>query len=420
MTFIAEYKIKMINSTILRVCGKENELLVQKNTNLPIIQGSSIAGALRDFASNLISDDKVNDLFGSGNEKDNIKSSRVIISDAIGDKLVNEERTQIKINSKKGIGEDKQLVKQNYLASGTKFEWKIKVFSSTQEVLNEDISLIKKCIEAIHHNYIKLGSKKTSGAGSFKIEKIELYNADLSKTNDLINYLKNNIKYNQVDNFNYNKFEYKLLNRDEFLLELETVTPILIGSDNVYNPNIPDRNHIKDGNDNFIIPGSSIKGTFRSHCEKIEKYFNIKGVTQIIFGNSEENSGKLMFSDSIFNSCKNIIYNRIKIDYFTGGVIEGGLIEEQPITGNFKLKLIWNRIEDDLINNQAIGLILLTLKDLADGSISIGSGYSIGRGRLKSKEILFNGNKILDLENKSNNIALKYVETLKIQKDEVI
>ena len=88
--------------------------------------------------------------------------------------------------------------------------------------------------------------------------------------------------------------------------------------------------------------------------------------------------------------------HRIHIDKFTGGVINGGLFSEKNVAGKLKLHIV---IRNWKANNaeQSCGLLLLTLRDLAIGSFTVGSGYSVGKGVIQVKKVTVTENR--DLEN---------------------
>jgi CRISPR/Cas system CSM-associated protein Csm3 (group 7 of RAMP superfamily) len=80
---------------------------------------------------------------------------------------------------------------------------------------------------------------------------------------------------------------------------------------------------------------------------------------------------------------------RIKIDRFTGGAYESALFSEQPLFGGkhsrLKLKLSLRLPAGQSRNTQyaEIGLLLLLLKDLWTGDLTLGGEVGIGRGRLQ-------------------------------------
>ena len=73
--------------------------------------------------------------------------------------------------------------------------------------------------------------------------------------------------------------------------------------------------------------------------------------------------------------------NRVSIDRFTGGALDGALFTQQPIfhsaDGGIRIRLQLRQPQ-----NHEIGLLLLLLKDLWTGDLTLGGERSVGRGRL--------------------------------------
>ena len=91
--------------------------------------------------------------------------------------------------------------------------------------------------------------------------------------------------------------------------------------------------------------------------------------------------------------------HRIHIDKFTGGVIHGGLFAERNVAGDMKIKISVKSNKDESVSDKVCGLLIMALRDLAVGAMSIGSGYSVGKGIITVKKIVINKN--LDLKKKA-------------------
>ena len=79
-----------------------------------------------------------------------------------------------------------------------------------------------------------------------------------------------------------------------------------------------------------------------------------------------------------------LIQHRIHIDKFTGGVMNGALFSTKDVHGEVDLRInIANRNNPD----QTLALLLFALRDLANGSYNLGSGYSVGKGFLTVNRI---------------------------------
>jgi excinuclease ABC subunit A len=78
------------------------------------------------------------------------------------------------------------------------------------------------------------------------------------------------------------------------------------------------------------------------------------------------------------------LQHRIKIDKFTGGVMQSGLFSERDAAGNMAIQV---DITEQTSPKAVCGLLLLALRDVAGGLVNFGSGYSIGKGFMNVDKI---------------------------------
>jgi CRISPR/Cas system CSM-associated protein Csm3 (group 7 of RAMP superfamily) len=122
-------------------------------------------------------------------------------------------------------------------------------------------------------------------------------------------------------------------------------------------------------NGKYTIPGSSVKGVFRSRSEMIAKTVGIAGEKiEKVFGKTDEKS-KICFSYA-FQDNKKIdefrekLMDGVSIDRFTGGAAEAAL---------FDLKVLMN----GAFQGQ-------TIIEISDGDLSFGFGRTKGWGKATS------------------------------------
>ena len=161
-----------------------------------------------------------------------------------------------------------------------------------------------------------------------------------------------------------------------------------------------------NSNGKYILPGSSFKGVIRNNFTKISKLKGLNYITEIAFGqeatSSDKKVGRLYFEDiEIENALDSAIYNRIKIDQFTGGVRVGAILNQRPIKGSFKSEVYYKLTGNEEDDKRIIAIMLYTLRDALSGEISFGSGNSIGRGKLKGNFIK------LEINNETAKLDLK-------------
>ena len=217
----------------------------------------------------------------------------------------------------------------------------------------------------------------------------------------------------------------RLVNECRFNLTIHTEGPVLVksGHGTVSGPDMAPVRTYRNGKTEVYLPGSSLKGVFRSHIEKVIRTLNDGVVCNPFvktddkanrdevscgdkFNEKEDLSNEEVYRDScpacrLFGSTSFIgrvaisdayltedseekIEQRdgVGIDRFTGGaagtakfdleVVSSGVAFETNIyLRNFE---VWQ-----------LGMLMLIVQDLEDGLISIGSGKSRGLGNVKGE-----------------------------------
>ena len=161
--------------------------------------------------------------------------------------------------------------------------------------------------------------------------------------------------------------------------------------------NAPDAVNMKNAGGDYIIPGSSLKGAVRSQMERIAAYLGCEEVIRETFGCAAEadgrgNTGNIAFFDTVVGEAARNdmadVRHRIHIDKFTGGVMERALFSEKNVSGEMKLRIA---VSDKNTPDRSCALLLLALRDLAIGVMSLGSGYNIGKGIMEVDTITVTG-----------------------------
>jgi len=137
--------------------------------------------------------------------------------------------------------------------------------------------------------------------------------------------------------------------------------------------------NMRNAGNKFIIPGSSIKGAFKSRAQYICELLNGRNLETKAFGGKDKTSGNIIVKDAIFSLTDNdlIERHRIHVDKFTGGVFNGGLFNERNIYGNFDIEInILKKNDPDF----SLALILYVLRDLNAGLFNLGGGFNVGKG----------------------------------------
>ena len=170
--------------------------------------------------------------------------------------------------------------------------------------------------------------------------------------------------------------------------------------------------------DDYVIPGSSIKGVIRHHSQSILEKMgvweswnsteqpdttNASRFVSLFGGMMATNASKLYKSRVSVSEAyiapskavRKMKQTRNRIDRFTGGTIDSALFDSEPIwqvenpkEGILSFEVnVQNCVEDEA------GLMFVLLRDLWMGKLTFGGEASIGRGRLRGvrAEVIYNG-----------------------------
>jgi CRISPR/Cas system CSM-associated protein Csm3 (group 7 of RAMP superfamily) len=149
----------------------------------------------------------------------------------------------------------------------------------------------------------------------------------------------------------------------------------------------------------FVIPGTSLKGILRHRAEYIFGRLNLdKKFLDKLMGSAEGEKikSRLIVSESYIEN-KNVAevaHSRNKIDRFTGGTLQGALFTSKPLyQKNIDAPTLHLHFEIINAKNFEAGLAILLLRDLWLGKVAVGGEKCIGRGTLKgvSAKINFKG-----------------------------
>lgn len=378
--------------------GGIEEVLVHPVNGLPFIQAASIAGIFRKCCDRM-NPELTKNLFGTAIVDSIETQSRVRFSDGkFSNNIIMELRPHVRINRKRGsvdaASDSGQKFNMEYIGAGAEF-----VFTIYLYYVEESESFLKTAMEEIlavfQNEGLQFGAKKSSGAGQVFLSELRYKEFDLRDQkgrNEWIN-------EDNLDICEYNRM--KKLEKITSVCKAYTVTvkgrtegSILVkGLSGGFGKNAPNSENIRNAQREYIVPGSSLRGAIRSQMEKIAFYLKREALIMSAFGtanNDDEtgNIGNLIFYDTIiekteFNVETPLSY-RIHIDKFTGGVFQKGLFREKNAAGSMNLKIdIQNRNHP----KATLALLILALRDLAIHTMSLGSGYSTGKGMIDVKEI---------------------------------
>lgn len=397
--------------------GSKEEVLIHPVDNQPFVQASSIAGVLKSYYKSLpgVNEEKAAKLFGSpeqekGTQNKGFTESRIKVSDGVFLKDENtalklELRPHVKITRETGSADAVKMkgtdikagqkFNMEYIGKGSAFAFELELYEMAADHLEAEVDRI---LAGLRDEAIQFGGKKSSGAGSVKLVELKCRSFDLKKTEERKAWIA------EDDSCAYEDYLDKLPKSENTALAYRvTVKGRTEGGIQVkgiavseFGQNAPNSENIRNAMGECIVPGSSFKGSVRSQMEKIAEYIGKTSVIEKTFGTSETakgKSGNIVFYDTVItdpdengkekNDNRRII-RRIHVDKLTGGVFNKGFFNEKNVAGNVEFVM---DIRDKNDPDATLGLLLLAMRDLAIGMMSVGNGYSTGKGLIQVEKI---------------------------------
>jgi len=302
-------------------------------------------------------------------------------------------RDGIKIDSAKAMVE-----------AGAKYDYQLiepgVVFNLHMEVIvkeGDDVDFFTRNTATIRalleKGMIAVGAKTNNGFGKIRLTDSKLVHVIFSEDDHVkkwFSYITGNRDINLPELENALPFEDQVTAAAEFSIQAEfAIKNSLIIRSYSDRPEDPDAVNIHSGG-SPVIPGSSLRGALRARAERI---LNTLGCTQTgdllaelfgIAGKDDEPKikGKLMVAETVLPAYPAEVQSRIKIDRFSGGTIEGALFDSMPLFSvdpdDDKIFQVSLRIRD--FKDYEAGLLLLLLKDIWIGDLTVGGEKNVGRG----------------------------------------
>lgn len=442
---IKQYLIEMKNVSPFRIGNGDddgNGLLILDNR--AVISGTTLAGLFRSF---IIDDKKVKEddiiyelLFKSevkftenGDEKSYRNISRIYFYDSESNETVNKKlicRNHVHIDKSLGTSADEHLFQEYHISQGLtfKFTFEVRGLEINENEYSKICNLLEEFISWVASGKLAIGSKSTFGFGIFKAQtETTLYvkEYDLTKEKDFKEYLS----LERISQRNMEQVPLKDVEDKNIKIVFKGYCEDGLIIKGIKDIKYDDRRKDKPkkievsykeciyGKEKFIIPSSTIKGVVVNHSKKMYKTFGkkIEEIEDIFGKKSGEDDGKgikgkVMFKDCEIRDCKTddndlAMYNRIKIDRFTGGAMKGNLFTEKLVVIPKEKAVKFTAIANEEYK-KAVALILIVFRDIGLGYITIGSGNNVGYGRFKGSSITIkkNNTEIWKIKFKNDNL----------------
>ena len=430
-------RAEMESKSPLRIGSQNNDdlidILVLKDKNgQSFIPGTSIAGVLRAELEAVYGSEPVNKLFGY--EKDvSGHQSLITVNDIV---LKNTElvyRDGVSIDSLTGTAIKQHKFDYEAIERGARGELVLEMTIRYHDVSREELPIVTylhKEYDAAGDIYgefaaticdlltqgIHLGALTTKGFGIIKARstvdrKVEstakyydfLFTDNKKAATQWLDYIGDG----NLPVASYIGHAEQIVVKDDFKVDLDFAlqSSLLIADDVDYEENKDKTDAVAavqlKSRNQFVIPGTSIKGVLRNRAFQIllklnnnklgeaEEFIN-SFMGYAVESTGESKKSKLIVEEVYIDNIyvKPVKHHRIRIDRFTGSVMDG-------VGALFTVEPIWQQDKDlapvhisfnvKKCSRQQAGLMLLLIKDLWLGNLAVGSGKGIGRGILKGR-----------------------------------
>lgn len=420
--FYGKGKIRL--ASFLHIGGEDESSLnlVTDGGGQYILPATSISGSVKAYFRKK-SFDTEHYLGWTDEEQGAGTDSKIYYYDAVCSHVQLEERNGIRMDAAHGVAEENGLFKQYFIGQGMETEICFQAFLDSEAECNDVQLFYTELFAGIQKGSLSFGAMKNNGAGIFQVIETGSKILNLADKKDFLIYLSgvNNVlrllsyeswikSENEQPVFasvekGITEFELTAEIPDGLIIKSGEILPrIRVGSD-IRKVNAVNVTKEIDGSSCYYIPGSTIKGTVRGYAQKVCNTFGIPEEVMVqIFGGTPDrkvNRGYVKAHDVLVPQPQTTVYNRIKIDRWLGSVIKGAKMEQEVIStqnGNaIKIRVVTEETENQ--NSKLMNaLVYLALRDIGLGLVTIGSGSSVGLGRLKGKELRI-GNYKADFEN---------------------
>lgn len=354
---------------------------------IPFIPGTSLAGAVRDYALKVVHDESlVDNLFGYTKKNGALVESfhsKVVFHDCypIND-ILTVTRDMVALDEKTKTAKPHSKFDVELVPRGSKFDFRIELIS-----YKGDDSRLEDCflslLKAMENENIRLGAKRRRGWGKFKLEALKFEKLELTKPEDLKRWIDFSWDTIKADDQCLSAATTLGLGNIVWKIPFTIPGALLIRS---YQDFSKDDAVMFKENGMPVIPATSFTGCLRKACFDILYYdlrlLNPELVLDQIFGYVHETdktskASRLFIEDIELTFCNDASYTRNKINRFTGGAEDSALFTNRPIynsTGTIVIE--FNAGMEDWVKQ----LLYCALMDIGTGIVALGGETSIGRG----------------------------------------
>ena len=395
-----------------------------------MIPGTSLAGALRAWLGSVTADSggvmfgqaALGAVFGElEHQGQDGVVCRIMVDDAVADEDVRMDiRDGVGIDRATGSAAAGVLYQQEVVPPGSKFAVRITAAQTATDTERVGLAL-DLLVAALAAGRVDIGAARTRGLGQVRLTDITRTRVDLADRDQVLSWLCGHPAGAPAA-------EVALPGDGRLGIEMTwaAVTPVMVRASTV-NEAEPDRDRavdtvpLRSGEDGaLLLPGSSVKGVLRFHAERITRA--VRSVNEIserwleqvndprlgsvlaLFGTAGDHRGgedrpaaagrrgALAVHDCLGTADSRVV-THVAVDRWTGGAAENLLFPvQEPVSAQWqpiRMSLEVERADED--GGQALALLLLVLRDLADGWLTLGFGGTRGRGSVRVSRVAFTG-----------------------------
>jgi CRISPR/Cas system CSM-associated protein Csm3 (group 7 of RAMP superfamily) len=402
-----------------------------------MIPGTSLAGALRAWLGTvagpgggpLFGSAALGKVFGDlGPEGQGGQLCRIGVDDAVavGD-VVPQIRDGVGIDRGTGTAAAGVLYQHEVVPPGTRFAMRVTASLGPDDPERAGVAL-RLIIAALAGGGVELGAARTRGLGRVQLTGARHAEVDLTDRDQTLAWLCG--RPAMVAETGEAAAAPVPVSRLGIEISWSPVTPVMVQASTVNEPD-PDasRDHPvdtvplrtsgagHDGPARLLLPGSSVKGVLRSHAERIMR--TLLGVADLprtwldqvndarldpvgaLFGVAADHSGEqggsgrrgaLSVQDCHGDLAAERVVTHVAVDRWTGGAAENLLFSVcEPAAAAWEPIRMSLDIRRVPAGGPGLALLLLVLRDLADGWLAVGFGGTRGRGAVSVSRVTFSG-----------------------------
>jgi len=401
-------------------------LLRDRVEDRPLLTGTSLAGGLRSYVCDWLlgfqEDEgrrtdqeevrgperaKIGRLFGGRRGDDVGSQSPLIVFDSLAEPTLAEIRDGVALNPARGTAEQHLKFDQEVLPTGTRFPLRLELLVSHGNDEADLLALLTLALTGLQQREIPLGARRSRGLGACRVRGWRVKRFDLSNQSGMMVWLASDhlnplrglspvadiTQALQAPGGTPAPMPEDRRNQVRIDVSLQVQGGLLVRSPGLQ-ASAADASHLHSGG-KPVLPGTSFVGALRARALRIARLVRAgpedaeRWVDQVFGPRKPSHPGRsfrpaasrLRASEQEVIGGKSLRAARIRVDRFTGGVVDGGLFDEEPnYRGRVRLIL---HLRDP--HQGELGLLLLVLKDLLTGNLPVGGSSSVGRGVVRGR-----------------------------------